>query len=212
MIRFFSLCRKWWFLLLLPPALLVGGFVLFASNALHIAHSHDHHIPSCDGMVALTGGKDRISVSLSLLKYNPSLYLLISGVGPHVTLANLLHKNAPEFPAALKNHVTLGRQAQSTIGNAEETASWAHTRSMHRILVITAGYHMRRALMELHQTAPELVFIAWPVQPETLNHPLQKSVITLLSKEYIKLLGAVIRNILVSHHHYDGHHAPNNTF
>ncbi len=57
-------------------------------------------------------------------------------------------------PVPLAAHVTLGRSATSTLGNAEETATWVRTHDIHSLIVVTADYHMPRALLEMEREMP----------------------------------------------------------
>jgi uncharacterized SAM-binding protein YcdF (DUF218 family) len=165
-------------------ALLWGaGFTLFVRRALIVADPP----PFADGIVALTGGAGRVEAALRLLADGRARLLLVSGVG-----------GAAEFPelarlagvgAQLKYRVTLGRAAASTRGNAAETADWAHGNNIRSLIVVTAGYHMPRALAELGRTLPEVTLHPMPVLPpgllEGAGAPLR-----LLAGEYTKYLAS----------------------
>ena len=62
--------------------------------------------------------------------------------------------------------VDLGWKAENTLGNAEETAAWARSKGYRRIIVVTADFHMPRALLELRAVMPEAAFIPHPVATE----------------------------------------------
>ena len=61
--------------------------------------------------------------------------------------------------------MTLGRAAQSTVGNAAETALWSRAHDVRRLIVVTAGYHMPRALLELRRALPDVQLLPAPVRP-----------------------------------------------
>ncbi|GBR46778.1 YdcF family protein [Gluconobacter roseus] len=146
----------------------------------------------CDGIVALTGGEQRVDTAISLLRGGYGHLLLISGVGPHVTLQHILHLQQEPLSSPLANRITLGRRATSTIGNAHETAQWAHGNHLRRLLIVTAGYHIRRAMLEIHRMAPDLDLVAYPVVPLALQGPMSRRTLFLMFREYNKLLGAQI--------------------
>ncbi|EHH67652.1 YdcF family protein [Gluconobacter morbifer] len=177
--------------LMIVGALWLAGFLWFTHDARRPADT-----PAlCDGIVALTGGLFRIDTSISLLKEGYGRQLLISGVAPHVTLKHLSQHQPDPLPPELKNQITLGKRAITTIGNAYETADWAHTNHFRRLLIVTAGYHIRRAMLELHRIAPDLVLVPYPVLPPALQAPLSRQTLFLLFKEYNKLLGAELATL-----------------
>ncbi len=146
----------------------LGGFAWFARDA-----DRDSRWPShADGIVVLTGGALRIETALALLQSGVADRLLISGVPRGITLPSLLGA-ATEAPAVRQvawwpppaAHVAVGHSAGTTRGNAVETAAWAEASGLHDIVVVTAGYHMRRALAELALALPDARFHAYAVHP-----------------------------------------------
>lgn len=170
--------------------LLGAGFAWFVHDALKPPAPP----PVADGIVALTGGQGRIEASLRLLADGRARQLLISGVAPHATAANVAAALQPDLaaslPAGLWRQVTLGRHATSTIGNADETAQWARANALHSLIVVTAGYHIRRAMMEIRRTLPDVQLYPYAVRPPALRSPLRGSSIRLLAMEYGKWLMA----------------------
>ena len=104
--------------------------------------------PHSDGIVAFTGGADRVETALRLLAEQRGDKLLLSGIGGGAELAELAPRAGVD-PLPLASRVTLGRSATTTRGNAQETAAWARANEIHSLLVVTAAYHMPRALAEL---------------------------------------------------------------
>ena len=166
----------------------LAGFVWFVQDA----SSPPVTATVCDGIVALTGGEQRVDTAITLLRGGYGHLLLISGVGPHVTLQHILHLQQEPLSSPLAARITLGRRATSTIGNAHETAEWAMDNRLHRLLVVTSGYHIRRAVLEIHRTAPDLDLIAYPVVPLALQGVPSRRTLFLMFREYNKLLGAEI--------------------
>lgn len=147
--------------------------------------------PEADGIVALTGGADRVETALRLLQAHRARWLLLSGTGVGVDLAVLAHRAGVD-PAPLADYVTLGRQATTTRGNALETAAWVHDHDIHTLIVVTAFYHMPRALTELRRSLPGVTLYPEPVlapQPGGIG-----GVVTLrlIAEEYTKYLMAVV--------------------
>jgi uncharacterized SAM-binding protein YcdF (DUF218 family) len=85
--------------------------------------------------------------------------------------------------------ITLGRAATSTAGNADETAAWAQANHLHSLLVVTAFYHMPRALFELGRTDPALTLRPVPVTPRAASGG-SLATLSLLAAEYTKFLAS----------------------
>lgn len=148
--------------------------------------------PSGGGIVVLTGGAGRIAEGLRLLEADPDARLLVSGVHPGTLLAELERPPGLDM-AALAARVTLGREALSTRGNAEEAAAWARAEGLSTLVVVTAGYHMPRALLLLRRVLPDVRLVPHPVTPPALREPrwwLRPALLRLAAAEYTKLLAA----------------------
>ena len=163
----------------------LAGFIWFVQGAVRA----DAGRARADGIVVLTGGADRIVTGLHLLQAGRARVLLISGVGHGALLSNLLHGTGIDADG-LASRVTLGRAATSTAGNADETAAWASERSLHSLLVVTASYHMPRAMTELQRSLPDVRLIPVPVVPPALRGGRGPSTWRLLAQEYTKWLAA----------------------
>ena len=159
------------------------GFTAYCHNA-RLKASAPH---AADGIVVLTGGADRIETALRLLAQGTAPALLVSGVGRGIDLAELA-KRVHLDPTAIEDRVTLGREATTTIGNAAETASWARQNGVQTLIVVTAGYHMERALLELGRSLPWVSLVPVPVQPPAMRGRMDVATIRLLALEYDKLL------------------------
>jgi uncharacterized SAM-binding protein YcdF (DUF218 family) len=109
----------------------------------------------------LTGGARRVEAGLALLAAEPQARLIVSGVGRETEWADLARLAGAD--PALGPRVTLGRAAASTRGNAAEIAAWARANRLGRLRIVTADYHMPRALLELRRALPEAVLLADPV-------------------------------------------------
>ncbi|CAH2600571.1 YdcF family protein [Rhodovastum atsumiense] len=145
--------------------------------------------PQADGIVALTGGSERVETALRLLAGDRARLLLISGVGGTTDFAALAHRAGVD--PGLGERVTLGRNAASTRGNAVETAEWAHANAIRSVIVVTAAYHMPRALAELSRALPEATLHPVPVVPQALRQQ-GAGALRLLASEYTKWLAAEV--------------------
>jgi uncharacterized SAM-binding protein YcdF (DUF218 family) len=101
-----------------------------------------------DGVVVLTGGRDRIEVGLGVLEAGAARRLLISGVHP-ATTAEAIRRQTDASPDLFACCVDLGRRAETTTGNARETADWAVANGFSSLVVVTSAYHLPRALAEM---------------------------------------------------------------
>jgi uncharacterized SAM-binding protein YcdF (DUF218 family) len=147
--------------------------------------------PHTDGIVAFTGGPERVETALRLMAEGRADHLLLSGIGGGAELTELAHRAGVD-PLPLVTRVAIGRNATTTRGNAAETASWARANGIHSLLVVTAGYHMPRAIAELARALPETELYPLPVvPPERSDHPTLP--LRLVAEEYLKFLATMAR-------------------
>jgi uncharacterized SAM-binding protein YcdF (DUF218 family) len=179
--------RRWRLLVFTLPVALVlawsGGFAWF----LRVAWTTAEPPAAADGIVALTGGAERVETALKLLADGHARVLLISGVGGATEFAALARRAGVD--ASLRARVTLGRTAVSTRGNATEAADWARANGLQSLIVVTAGYHMPRALAELSRAMPDVALYPDPVLPPAMRQP-GLTALRLLAAEYTKWLAA----------------------
>ena len=131
---------------------------------IHLVDTLPAPVPVADGIVALTGGAERVETALQLLASGQAPRLLLSGIGGGAELAELDNRTGVDA-ASMAEKITLGRGAQSTRGNAVETAAWARREGLHSLIVVTAAYHMPRAMLELQRAFPEGQLFTLPVHP-----------------------------------------------
>ena len=141
--------------------LLGVDFLMFANRA--VAMKPDPLI-TADAVVALTGGSGlRIAAGVELVGEGRGARLLISGVHPDVTQEDLiaLAGGDPEVWACC---VDIGHTAETTLGNADETAAWAYENGYDELILVTSDYHMARSLLVLQDAMPDIVLKPWPVR------------------------------------------------
>ena len=159
---------------------------------VYTANRHADPPARADGIVALTGGVDRVETALHLLEEGRADRLLLTGIGGGADLARIA-RLAGVDPAAIAGRVTLGRAARDTRGNAEETAAWARAYGIHSLIVVTAGYHMPRAMTELGRALPEVRLYPVSVVPPAMQGPggvRNAETLRLMAEEYTKWLAA----------------------
>jgi uncharacterized SAM-binding protein YcdF (DUF218 family) len=142
-----------------------------------------------DAIVVLTGGSNRIDVGFNLLNQGYGQKLFISGVYKGVDVKRLLKRWKAEPKNKIDCCVEIGVEAVDTVGNAVETAEWLHKQGFHSIYLVTANYHIRRALLEFGRLAPDVALTPYPVIPEKYDN-------LLIMREYAKYLVAYVRSLL----------------
>ena len=118
-----------------------------------------------DAIVVLTGGSGRVHQGLRLLAEKRAKKLFISGVYRGVDVQELL-RVSQQSPGDLQCCVALGYEADSTRGNARETAGWMREQGLHSLRLVTAAYHMPRSLLEFRRVLPNADIVPHPVFPE----------------------------------------------
>ncbi len=143
------------------------GLLAFAAR---VARSTPAEAPQmADGVVALTGPSAlRIAAAMKLLEDGKAKRLLISGVNRVASRADI--RSVAKAPGQLYDCcVDLGFSANDTIGNARETAAWARRNHFTRLIIVTADYHMPRAVIELKGALPEGQFEPYPVATDEID-------------------------------------------
>jgi uncharacterized SAM-binding protein YcdF (DUF218 family) len=148
-----------------------------------------------DGIVVLTGGTSRVTDGLELLASGHGKRLLISGVNPGTTTADIAREVA-DYNRYFTCCVDLDYSAQNTLGNAVGTRRWALDRDFHSLIIVTSAYHMPRALAEIAHQLPNVTLIPFPVVSDRLRiEPWWSNSTTtkLVVSEYLKFLFAHVR-------------------
>ncbi|MEP2827565.1 YdcF family protein [Parvibaculum sp.] len=152
-------------LLALALAAYIGGFFLFTAE---LDRTPPVGIAQADGIVALTGGPDRITAAYRLLEQGKGQRLLITGVHPDVD-SKSLKEIVPGSAAKFDCCVDVGYMAENTIGNADETAEWVRRKNYRSVILVTSTYHLPRAKLELARAMPGVEIRPYPVFQDTLH-------------------------------------------
>lgn len=172
-------------------ALYVAGFVIFVTSLPRPAAGPR----PAEGIVALTGGDERLSAAVNLLETRNGRRLLISGVHPKTTKDEL--KRLSHGGARFDCCADLGYAAENTRGNAQEAASWARAHHFKSLIVVTASYHMPRSLTEFEAAMPGVALEPYPVEPVDIDlagwwHDFRA--LRVLQGEYVKYVASTLRN------------------
>lgn len=196
-----NIARKAFFAILAGGAFLGVAMTLgFAGFALSLPRE-EYAIPvKAEGVVALTGGSDRVLDAATLLASGQASRMLITGVN-RATRSAVLAKILPVSREMFDCCVDLGYQALDTAGNAKETRDWAHDHNITRsLIVVTSNYHMPRAMVEISAALPDVALYAFPVVSEHINVADWASdlrVARFIGKEYVKYLGSLLRTMVL---------------
>jgi len=170
----------------------VAGFFAFA---LSLPREERRIAEDAEGVVALTGGSDRVLEAAELLARGQARRLLITGVNPATRDADL-ERILPMSRELFICCVDLGYRALDTAGNAVETREWATAHALKGpLIVVTSNYHMPRALVELSAALPSVTLYPYSVVSEHVNVAdlSDTRVLRLLAREYLKYLRAILR-------------------
>ncbi|MEA1831205.1 YdcF family protein [Methylobacterium durans] len=172
---------------------LITGFLAFVACL-----ERTERVPPgrADGIVALTGGAERIGEAIDLLAGGYGRRLLITGVNERTSRDQIARLN-PSQRYWIECCVDLDYRARNTIGNAIETRRWMQQNRFNTVAVVTSNYHMPRTLIELdHALTGEDRVVPHPVVAEGFDagrwwsHP---PAARLLAAEYVKFLAAWLR-------------------
>lgn len=134
--------------------------------------------------IVLTGGPRRIKVALEMLRDGRTNHVFVSGVSKTYRKRNLPQVDGLS-PAQLDCCVTLGFEAYNTASNGRESAAWLAQRGASDVFLVTAGYHMPRAMVELKRWAPQVVIT--PISVAQTRQPMRQF------KEFLKYGAALAR-------------------
>ncbi len=118
--------------------------------AARVQQSTPARLPQpAEGIVALTGAQSdvRIASALGLLEDGYGKRVLVSGVNRGTTREDV-RRLARAAPRLYDCCVDLGFNAADTVGNALESAAWARAMGFTSLIVVSADYHLPRAMLE----------------------------------------------------------------
>jgi len=171
----------------LAGAAAFAGFLVFVYSLDRVERRPETRT---DGIVALTGGAQRIGDAIDLLAQGYGSRLLISGVNERTSRDQIARLN-PGQRRLFECCVDLDYRARNTIGNAIETRRWIESHRFRSIIVVTSAYHMPRTLVELDHALPDLRKVPYAVVTPTVDPDAWWSsaqTFRVLLSEYVKLI------------------------
>ncbi|MCQ2914738.1 MAG: YdcF family protein [Alphaproteobacteria bacterium] len=142
------------------------GLLDFAKHVRMPIQSPDE---KTDAIVSLTGGTDRLKVSVNLLKQGLAEKLFISGVNKKTNWMSIA-QTLDDYPQEIVDKITLGHVACNTKENAIESKDWIERNHFKSIRLVTAGYHIPRSKIEFKHELPDIKIVLHPVFPEKFMH------------------------------------------
>lgn len=173
-----------------------GGLVWFA-NSLPAGVPREAAATGerTDAIVVLTGGARRVEAGFELLAAGRGGMLLVTGVERGIDLEELRRlaqrQGEPRACCVVIDHV-----AGNTRGNAREAAAWMARNGFASLRLVTASYHMRRAMLEFGRALPRARIMPFPVVPEAFKQSdwwRWPGTLSLIASEYTKYLLALAR-------------------
>ena len=161
----------------------VAGFVLFA---LLLPRPADDEMT--DGIIVLTGARNRIERGVTVLAEGRAKRMLVSGVNLVVRRRDFRAK-FPAPPQLYECCIDLGQDAVDTRTNGEESAAWVKKNRYRSVRLITTDWHMPRARFELRQALPKEVRIL----PDAVrSDPGLEILLTEYHKYLLRRIGALL--------------------
>lgn len=172
--------------------LLTVFFIWTIGLAFFVSWLKNPSVPddSVDVVVVLTGGSERVSTGISLLKEKKAERLFISGVN-HLIDFKRLAQNLDALPDDLSDEIFLGHVACNTYENALETKQWLKKNNINRFKLVTSAYHLPRSLTEFKFAMPDADIIPHPVFSDNVKLTrwwAHKGTTKLILSEYTKYL------------------------
>ena len=176
--------------LILIFILLSIGFIWFNYNIFsYIKNAQiNDNIDDNWGVVALTGGRNRIAQAVEIYEKNNNGFMLISGVKKGTTLDMILKRD--DITIKVNKKIDLGYNAVDTVGNAKEIREWSDKNNIDNIYVVTSFYHIPRSKLEIERCVKgkNIVYIASPSDFVKKEWWSNFNSFEFLMKEYVKFL------------------------
>ena len=157
---------------------------------------------AADGVVVLTGAGSnaRLDAGMAVLEAGLARRLLVSGVNREASREDIrvVSKAARRLYDCC---VDLGFTAANTLGNARETAEWARTMRFQSLIIVTADYHMPRAMLELKTALPDIELRSYAAATPALDARRWRETrggARLMIREYSKYMTVLARETLRS--------------
>lgn len=131
------------------------GLLDFYQATQHFSFVNSQSVENkVDGIVILTGGKDRIQTGMALFNQLHAKRILISGVDKTVNLSVIKGKQLKGYEH-IYQFTDIGYGAVNTFSNALESAVWVRNHRFKTIGLVTSRFHMLRSLWLFKKTMSE---------------------------------------------------------
>ena len=186
--------------LLVAAAIWAAGLLAFAERVERSTPAPEPAV--ADGVVALTGAgsNERIGAAMELLADGKARRMLVSGVSREASREDI-RVVSRAVRRLYDCCVDLGFDAANTLGNARETQEWARAMRFDSLIVVTADYHMPRAMLELRGAMPDKRLTPYPVATSVMNAGRwwrTSGAARLMVTEYCKYLAILGREAVLS--------------
>ncbi len=174
------------------------GFVFllgFAAFLTSLERSEREPPMRADGIVALTGGAQRVEDAIELLAKGFAQRLLITGVNER-TSRETIKRLSPGQRGLVECCVDLDYRARNTVGNAAEIGRWAREKGFRSLIVVTSNYHLPRTLAELDEALPDTRKVPYAVVASVRPGEAwwaDLGRVRVLLPEYVKFLAVSVR-------------------
>ncbi|MBI5588532.1 MAG: YdcF family protein [Deltaproteobacteria bacterium] len=150
--------------------LAVRAALLFVTFAVETRELSAAACGRADAIVVLTGGKNRAEEGLKLLKSGSASIMVLSGVNRDADLDAIFLNRLTNAERA---NIILDKESTSTYQNAIEARGIMKKMGLTSMLLITSGYHIKRAEYIFSKIMPEEVNIV-PCAVSTPNFDIDK--------------------------------------
>lgn len=134
---------------------LFGGWFLGLAGFYKSAQNFPVCKNRLDGIVVLTGGRERIQNGMALFKVTHAKRILISGVDRVVKESDIKHKQLKGYDD-IHQFTDLGYGAVNTFSNALEAAFWARNNHFKVVGLVTSRFHIPRSFWLFKKAMPEI--------------------------------------------------------
>ena len=146
--------------------LIIMAFILYILSFIHFIGDLDKeniNYAKSKTIVVLTGNKGRLKAAIDLMILNNDARLFISGVAKGVKYSEIIKNKKID-----QRKVDLDYNAQSTFGNAVETKAWIEKNNLNDFILITDGWHMKRALLLFKNSMPHVEIFPYKLKSKKI--------------------------------------------
>ena len=162
-----------WLLMLLVPviaAIVAITFYLQPSDFAACGNEPNANCPKADAIVVVSGGDTQARTQAGIHLYNAGWAdaLVLSGAaldtsGPSNAAAMTAQARAAGIP---ESAIYIDEEAMNTQQNAQNTASIFAEQNFTDIILVTSGYHQRRASLEFNKNTEGVTVRNYPVRAD----------------------------------------------